>query len=324
MRTDNTSEQRGSDQVNENIKQRIPPMSANKKKGPTGPSSEGDESPNKKYRSDSCTSAATGNEEVQSYTNDDSYQGEFDLCTPEGQIAASKAANPDETVPMTWEQAKHAARREYNRVNAARARKRHKDETEARDQEVAELKSQVEQLTRLNEALMKYISEQDSSSTQSVSRTGTSYRHALLEAASSEEKMSHPSAISLSGTDSGLLSQMVEGQVQANSFDRNHLLTNMLSDASLLAHERARLLNGVLCGPDLSGSAASSGSVGSMIQALQAQQRQAEAAMSMNAALQWSTNPGILPNQAANSPLQDFLRNLHGYLPSSSSSGAPK
>ena len=300
-------------------------MSANKKKG-SRPSSEGDELPNKKYRSDSFTSAA--NEEVQSYTNDDSYQGEFDLCTPEGQIAASKAANPDETVPMTWEQAKHAARREYNRVNAARARKRHKEETEARDQEITELKSQVEHLTRLNEALMTYISElQDSSATQSVSRTDTSYRHALLEASSSEAKMPSPSAISLSGTDSGLLSRMMEGRTQANTFERNHLLTNMLSDASLLAHERARLLNGVLRGTDLSGFAASTGSGGTMVQALQAQRRQAEAALRMNAALQWGPNPGILPNytnlgvlpnQAANPPLQDFLfspRNLRGDLP---------
>jgi hypothetical protein len=83
---------------------------------------------------------------------------QFDLCTPEGQIAASKAANGGGNATITWMEAKRAARREYNRLNAARARQRHKSLAEIRDQEIMELKSQVEQLTRVNQFLLSQLS----------------------------------------------------------------------------------------------------------------------------------------------------------------------
>jgi hypothetical protein len=83
---------------------------------------------------------------------------QFDLCTPEGQIAASKATNGGGNATITWMEAKRAARREYNRLNAARARQRHKSLAEIRDQEIMELKSQVEQLTRVNQFLLAQLS----------------------------------------------------------------------------------------------------------------------------------------------------------------------
>jgi hypothetical protein len=88
---------------------------------------------------------------IEPSATNDSEVGEFDLCTPEGQIAASKAGgNPR----MTWMEAKRAARREYNRLNASRARQRHKDMSETRDQKISELQAQVEQLTVVNQLLM--------------------------------------------------------------------------------------------------------------------------------------------------------------------------
>ena len=107
-----------------------------------------EETTTKKIRSDSFVALLKEDDYV------DAYHGEFDLCTPEGQIAALKAESSDTKTQLTWDQAKHAARREYNRVNAARARQRHKEEAEMRDQEIAQLKTQVEQLTRLNEVLI--------------------------------------------------------------------------------------------------------------------------------------------------------------------------
>lgn len=89
---------------------------------------------------------------------DEAEMSEFDLCTPEGQIAASKAANGGGNATITWAEAKRAARREYNRLNAARARQRHKSLAETRDQEIMELKAQVEQLTRVNQFLLSQLS----------------------------------------------------------------------------------------------------------------------------------------------------------------------
>jgi hypothetical protein len=58
---------------------------------------------------------------------------------------------------MAWSQEKNAVRREYNRVNAARTRQRNKDIAEARDKQITALTTQVEQLTQMNEMLMKYV-----------------------------------------------------------------------------------------------------------------------------------------------------------------------
>lgn len=109
----------------------------------------------KKARSDSSYSSTTEHTSGGKTGDVDN----FDLCTPEGQLAAAKARSHNGKVSMTWEQAKHAARREYNRVNAARARQRHKETAETRDHQITTLQDQVDQLTRVNQMLINYICE---------------------------------------------------------------------------------------------------------------------------------------------------------------------
>ena len=285
----------------------------------------------KKIRSDSYTN--TFKEDIQSHVNSNTvYPGEFDLCTPEGQIAASKAEHPETKTHMTWEQAKHAARREYNRVNAARARQRHKEDAETRDQQIAKLKSQVEQLTRLNEVLMNYICEMQASSNKpSVAQMGTPFNHALLDAAASiESKTSatntiQPNSTSAlhSATNSALMSLLKEKQMAENvqAQQQNHQ-TFMNSNMSMLNNEKSYIAHDT--SPNL--AASTDPSIGPLVRALQAQQLLAEAAKSNNAQFPWNTGPVVpppCPSQATNS-LWDVLlsiQQLHNLLPSS---GAPK
>jgi hypothetical protein len=269
-----------------------------------------DETATKKNRADSLTSAPK--EEFQSHANVDAYHGEFDLCTPEGQIAASKAENPEKKTQMTWEQAKHAARREYNRVNAARARQRHKEEAETRDQQIAELKSQVEQLTRLNEVLMNYICElQASSNTQSVAHMDTTFE-TKKSAANGMQPNSNSAMIA--ATNFALMSLLKEKQMAEDAQVQQNHQTYINSNAATLQSGKSYMIND-RC-PNLAG--------GPIVRGLQLQQLLAETAKNNNASYPWNAVPGMPPSQATTNSLWDVLlsiQQLNNMLPSS---GAPK
>ena len=74
----------------------------------------------------------------------------LDLSTPEGQLKA----NPE----MSLQEAKSAAKREYNRLNAARARQRNKMTVEQLHGRITELQNTVEQLQRANQGLTAQLS----------------------------------------------------------------------------------------------------------------------------------------------------------------------
>lgn len=85
-----------------------------------------------------------------------SHMVEPDLSTTEGQLMA----NPG----MTLHEAKGAAKREYNRLNAARARQRNKMTVEQLQRKIVELQGTVEQLQRSNQGLtvqMNVLSQQN-------------------------------------------------------------------------------------------------------------------------------------------------------------------
>ena len=159
---------------------------------------------------------------------------QFDLCTPEGQIAASKAANGGGNATISWVEAKRAARREYNRLNAARARQKHKTLAETRDHEIMELKAQVEQLTRVNQFLLSQLSVHliaatnggalQSSADQSTAATSSwlSAISALAEASAAVGNASAPSPVGTTQTphqpllDTSILSRLPQPQLQQN------------------------------------------------------------------------------------------------------------
>jgi hypothetical protein len=89
----------------------------------------------KKQKQDHSSTAETG--------------GDHDLTTVKGQMAA----NPT----MTQAQAKAAAKREYNRQNAARARQRNKDMVRSLQKQVADLTTITTQLQRNNEVLTAQV-----------------------------------------------------------------------------------------------------------------------------------------------------------------------
>lgn len=83
------------------------------------------------------------------------------LCTVEGQLAS----NPN----MSREEAKEAAKKEYNRRNAARARVRNKDMVKSLQKRVNELTHMVTQLQRTNDVLRSQIDVMSLSSSQGTS-----------------------------------------------------------------------------------------------------------------------------------------------------------
>ena len=309
--------------------QMVPPIQATMQKRSRPPSAI-EEKVTKKIRSDSFSPALK--EDSQSNVNLAINHGEFDLCTPEGQIAAWKAENPDKKTQMTWEQAKHAARREYNRVNAARARQRHKEEAETRDQQIAELKSQVEQLTRLNEVLMNYICGlQAPSNMLSAAHMGTTFNHSLVDAASLDAKKaaangtpSMSTSTMNAATNSALMSLLKEMEMAENAQAQQNHQNYLNSKASMLQNEKSYSVN-----ERSQNMANATSSVGPMMRALQLQQLLADRGKSNNASLPLNTLniassvPSTDPSQGLNS-LWDFLlslQQLHNLLPSS---GAPK
>jgi hypothetical protein len=228
---------------------------------------------------------------------------------------------------MTWEQAKYAARREYNRVNAARARQRHKEEAETRDQRIAELQSQVEQLTRLNEVLMNYICElQASANTNSAAQIGTAYNHALVDAASIDTKATASNGIPPStsnsamqaATHSALMWLLKEKGVSESPQAQLTQMKHHESNASALQSRKSYTND---ASTNLTGATASS--IGPIMRALQAQQLLADSAKSNHPAAPWNTFPGApatVQNQTSNS-LWDIIlsiQQLQHLLPSSS------
>ena len=288
----------------------------------------------KKIRSGSSTNESEEDFNLHKTDNNNYHgDGEFDLCTPEGQVAASRAGNSNGASPMTWEQAKHAARREYNRVNAARARQRHKEDAETRDQQIAKLKLQVEQLTQLNEVLMNYISEmQATSNTTPVLPSHASLHPAAFQVESTDAKKSATYGFPPTGTEAlmSLLKQQQsteDGRPPHNSLAYNHQ-THLLHDTSQLQRGRADILNNILRvrSPDLTGS--TSASLGRIAQTLQLQQLLAERTKNNNLALPFSITRGVhqtRPNPTTD-PLWDVLLSVQQFnsmLPSAPS-GAPK
>lgn len=303
-----------------------------------------DDASTKKRRSDSYITLEK--KDFHSRKTLDTDHGEFDLCTPEGQIAAARLKNPKKENPMTWEQAKHAARREYNRVNAARARQRHKEEAETRDHQIAELKSQVEQLTRLNDVLMNYIYELHggssniiqpvATSAQPGAPSGASSHQASIEATARGAKTAKSNGNPPTETEAAIMTllkqrQRAEGGLPQSSSLTWNQQTHQLRDVSRMHNEKVDVLNNILRGPDLTGQGSTSASIGRIVQTLQAQQLLAERTMNNNLSLPWSLTSGISqtgPNLPTNS-LWDVLmsvQHLNSILPSSPQppSGAPK
>jgi hypothetical protein len=171
---------------------------------------------------------------------------QFDLSTPEGQIAASKVANGGGRATITWIQAKRAARREYNRLNAARARERHKSLAEARDREVLELKAQVEKLTRVNQFLLSQLSgnliSAPNGALQSLVDPANATSpwlwaiSAIAEASSALGNSSVPSPTLHPLLDSSLLSRLPQQQQQQQQNQTNSLSATPFAKSTDVRH----------------------------------------------------------------------------------------
>lgn len=91
----------------------------------------------------------TNQQNQQKYMFEGMSKAQSFLCTAEGQMAK----NPG----MSYEEAKEAAKREYNRRNAARARVRNKDMVKGLQRRVSELTKLTSELQRTNEILRSQL-----------------------------------------------------------------------------------------------------------------------------------------------------------------------